>query len=154
MDSRLGGAGHVSSVTYFLNLLEDKDRGLKTKLTLSLILQVNLMLRGYSIWSASLITPHIKEDLTTTQGMSTSQPRRSQESTWKTPSRWSSRELEDAFGSTRKPAALDNEELGGLSDPDLQDCAHSVHLTGEGVGHGPCPTPVVTTRNIVELLIS
>jgi hypothetical protein len=32
-------AGHVSSSTYFLNLLEDKDRRLKIKLTLSLILR-------------------------------------------------------------------------------------------------------------------
>jgi hypothetical protein len=62
----------VSSATYFSNLLKDKDRKLKTKLTLSLILRVNLRLRGYYIWSASLITPHIKEDLTTTRGMSTS----------------------------------------------------------------------------------
>jgi hypothetical protein len=68
-------AGHVSSATYFLNLLENKDRRLKIKLTLSLILGVNLRLGGYSIWSVSLIAPYIKEDLTTTQGMSTSQSR-------------------------------------------------------------------------------
>jgi cytoskeletal protein RodZ len=53
---------HVSSATYFSNLLEDKDRRLKIELTLSLILLVNLRLGGYSIWSASLIAPHIKED--------------------------------------------------------------------------------------------
>jgi hypothetical protein len=53
----------VSSATYFLNPLEDKDRRFKTKLTLKLILRVNLRLRGYSIWSASLTAPHIKEDL-------------------------------------------------------------------------------------------
>jgi hypothetical protein len=69
-----GAAGHVSSTTYFSNLLEDKDRRLKIKLTLSLILRVNLRLGGYSIWNVSLITPHIKEDLATTRGMSTSQP--------------------------------------------------------------------------------
>jgi hypothetical protein len=56
-----GAAGHVSSATYFSNLLEDKDRRLKNKLTLSLILRVNLRLGGYSIWSASLIAPHIKK---------------------------------------------------------------------------------------------
>jgi hypothetical protein len=50
-----------TSVTYFSNLLEDKDRRLKTKLTLNLILRVNLRLGGYSIWSASLIAPHIKK---------------------------------------------------------------------------------------------
>jgi hypothetical protein len=49
-------------------MLEDKDRRLKIKLTISLILRVNLRLGGYSIWSASLIAPHIKEDLTTTWG--------------------------------------------------------------------------------------
>jgi hypothetical protein len=54
LDSRLGGCGtRVISV----------DRIFKTKLTLSLILRVNLRLGGYSIWSASSITPHIKEDL-------------------------------------------------------------------------------------------
>jgi hypothetical protein len=56
-----GAAGHVSSATYFSNLLEDKDMKLKIKLTLSLILRGNLRLGGYSIWSASLITPHIKK---------------------------------------------------------------------------------------------
>jgi hypothetical protein len=50
-----GAAGHVSSVTYFSNMLEHKDRRLKIKLPLSLILRV------YSIWSASLIAPHIKK---------------------------------------------------------------------------------------------
>jgi hypothetical protein len=54
-------AGHVSLVTYFLKVLEDKDRRLKFKLILGLILRVNLRLRGYSIWSASLIAPHIKK---------------------------------------------------------------------------------------------
>jgi hypothetical protein len=61
LDSRLRAAGHVSSTTYFSNMLEDKDRRLKIKLTLSLILRVNLRLGGYSIWSASLIAPHINK---------------------------------------------------------------------------------------------
>jgi hypothetical protein len=51
----------VSSATYFSNLLEDKDRRLKIKLTLSLILWVNLSLGGYSTWSASLIALHTKK---------------------------------------------------------------------------------------------
>jgi hypothetical protein len=51
----------VSSATYFPNLLEDKDTRLKIKLTLSLILRVNLSLEGYSIWNASSIAPHIKK---------------------------------------------------------------------------------------------
>jgi hypothetical protein len=125
-----GTAGHVSLATYFSNLLEDKYRRLKTKLTLSLILRVNLRLGGYSIWSASSIAPHIKKDLITTRAMSTSQPRCSQSSTRKTPSRWSSEELEDAFRSTRKPVVLDYEELGGLSDLGPRVCAHGQHLTG------------------------
>jgi hypothetical protein len=58
-----GAARHVSSVTYFSNLLEDKDKRFKTNLTLSLILQFNLRLGGYSIWSAIFIASHIKEDL-------------------------------------------------------------------------------------------
>jgi hypothetical protein len=69
----------------------------------------------------------IKEDLTTTRAISTSQPRCS---TRKTPSRWSSGELEDAFRGTRKLAVLDYEELGGLSDPGLRDYVHGLHLTG------------------------
>jgi hypothetical protein len=63
--------GHVSSMAYFSNFLEDKDGRLKTNLTLSLILRFNLRLGGYSTWSASLIAPRIKEDLKTTRGMST-----------------------------------------------------------------------------------
>jgi hypothetical protein len=48
---------------YFLNSLEDKQRRFKTNLTLSLILGFQVRLRGYSIWSALFIAPHIKEDL-------------------------------------------------------------------------------------------
>jgi hypothetical protein len=44
LDSRLGGYRTRVINTYFSNLLEDKDRRLKIKLTLSLILRVNLRL--------------------------------------------------------------------------------------------------------------
>jgi hypothetical protein len=71
----------VSSSTYFLNPCEDKKRRFKSNLTLSLILRFNLRFGRYSIWSANLIAPHIKANLKTTRGMSTSQPRSSQEST-------------------------------------------------------------------------
>jgi hypothetical protein len=125
-----GLQGHMSSTTYFSNLLEDKNRRFKTNLTLGLILRFNLILGGYYIRNTSLIEPRIKEDLTTTRGIITSQPGCSQGNTRKIPSRWSSRELEDAFRSTWKPAVLDYEELGGLSDPDPRDCAHSVHIIG------------------------
>jgi hypothetical protein len=56
-------------------------------------------------------TPY-KKDWTTTRGVSTSQPRRNQESTRRTPSGWSSGELEDACRSIRTPAVLGHEELG------------------------------------------
>jgi hypothetical protein len=61
-------AGNVSSAIYFSNLLKDKDRKFKANLTLGLILRFNLRLGDYSIWSVSLTTPHIKEDLTTIRG--------------------------------------------------------------------------------------
>jgi hypothetical protein len=73
---------------------------------------------------------HIREDLTTTQDISTSQPRCSQGSTRKTPPRWTSEELEDALRSTQKPADLDYEELGGLLDLEPRDCSHGIHILG------------------------
>jgi hypothetical protein len=42
--------------------LEDKDRKVKSNLTVRLILWFNLRLKGYSIWSAIFIAPCIKED--------------------------------------------------------------------------------------------
>jgi hypothetical protein len=125
LDSRLGDCRDTCHQRLIFQIfLEDKGRRLKTKLTLSLILQVNLRVGGYSLWSASSIAPHIKEDFTTTRGISTSQPRCSQGSTRKTPSTWSLRELKNTFRSTRKPAVLDYEELEGLSDPGPWDCVH------------------------------
>jgi hypothetical protein len=113
-----GATVHMASTAYFLNFFKDKERRFKTKLTLNLILRFNLRLGGYSIWSASLIAPRIKEeDLQTSRDLSTSQSRSSQPSTRKTPSGWSSEELEDTLRSTRKPAVLDYEELGGLVGP-------------------------------------
>jgi hypothetical protein len=146
-----GAEGHVSWVTYFSNLLEDKDRRLKIKLTLSLIMWVNLRL-GSTPYGVQNRTPY-KEDWTTTWGMSTSQPQRSQGSTRRTPSRRSSGELEDTFRSTRMPAVLGYEELEGLSDPGARDCPRGVLLVGYGTGHGPRPTSVVTTCSAVGLLI-
>jgi hypothetical protein len=67
--------------------LEDKERRFKTNLTLSLILRFNLRLGGYSIWSASLYAPHIKEDLKTTWGhkhlTASMQPRKYSKNTFK-----------------------------------------------------------------------
>jgi hypothetical protein len=61
-------------------------------------------------------------------------------------------ELEDAFRSTRKPAVLDHQELGSLLDLEPWDYAHGVHILGQGMGHGPHPTQVVTTYTGVELV--
>jgi hypothetical protein len=83
----LGAIGTYVISDLFLKLLEDKDIRLKIELTLRLILRISLRLRGYAIWSGSLIASYIKEDLTTTRGMSTSQSQRSQGNTRKTPSR-------------------------------------------------------------------
>jgi hypothetical protein len=44
-----GAMGHVSSMDYFINSLEDKERRFETNLTLSLILRFILRLEGYSI---------------------------------------------------------------------------------------------------------
>jgi hypothetical protein len=125
-----GAVGHVSSMAYFWHFLEDKDERLKTNFTLILILRFNLRHGRYSIWSASLIAPHIKEDLKTTRGTSISQPRSSQGSTRKTPWRRCSEELEDAFRSTWMLAVLDYNELGGFSDLGPRDCTHGVHILG------------------------
>jgi hypothetical protein len=82
-----GAAEHVSLVIYFLNLLEDKGRRLKIKLTISLILRVNLRLGGYSIWSTSLITPHIKRRFDNCSGhehlTASTQPRKYSEDTFR-----------------------------------------------------------------------
>jgi hypothetical protein len=38
-----------------------------------------------------------------------------------------------------EPAVLSYEELGGLSDPGLQDCVHNIVHTG--IGDRTCPIP-------------
>jgi hypothetical protein len=44
-------------------------------------------------------------------------------------------ELEDAFRSTRTLAVLGYEELGGLLDPDAQDCTCGMLLLGYRMGY-------------------
>jgi hypothetical protein len=85
--------------------------------------------------------------------MSTSQPRRSQGATRRTPSRRNLGELKDAFRSTRTPAVLGYKELGGLSDPGTRDCPRGILLLRYGMGHGPHPTSIVTPRSAVGLFI-
>jgi hypothetical protein len=51
-------------MAYFFKFIwKIKIRRFKNNLTLSLILQFNLSLGGYSIWSAIFIASDIKEDL-------------------------------------------------------------------------------------------
>jgi hypothetical protein len=40
-----------------------------------------------------------------------------------------------------------------MSDPGARDCTHGTLLLGYGMGYGPHPTSVVTTRNAVGLLV-
>jgi hypothetical protein len=74
-------------------------------------------------------TPY-KKDWTITRAMSTSQPRCTQESARRTPSRWSFGELKDAFRGTRMPVVLGYEELEGLSDPGAWNCTRGILLLG------------------------
>jgi hypothetical protein len=143
----------VSSAIYFSNLLEYKDKRLKIKLTLKSDSTSQPKARRLLHMEYEFNRTPYKEDCTTTQGKSTSQPRCSQESTRTTPSRRSLEELEDAFRSTRTRAVLGYEELGGLSDPGTRDCPCGTLLLGYRMGYGPRPIFVVTTRNVVGLLV-
>jgi hypothetical protein len=61
-----GVAGHVSSATYFLNILEDKDRSPQTDST------SQPKARGLVHMKCEFHRTPYKEDWTTTRGMSTS----------------------------------------------------------------------------------
>jgi hypothetical protein len=52
-----------------------------------------------------------------------------------------SKELKDDFRSTRKPVVLGYEELEGLLDPGLRDCAHSIEYSG--IRDVACPIPYI-----------
>jgi hypothetical protein len=95
---------------------------------------------------------HIKEDLKITRGIRTSQPRCNQGSTRKTPSRRNSEEPEDAFRSTREPAVLDYEELGGLFRPAATGLCTSHRLSRIRDGTWPTLTSIVTTHTGVGLV--
>jgi hypothetical protein len=51
-----GAAGDMPSMAYFSKFWKIRAEDSR----LSLILRFNIKLRGYSIWSASFIAPHIK----------------------------------------------------------------------------------------------
>jgi hypothetical protein len=141
----------VSSITYFSNLLEDKDRRLKIELTLSMILRVNLRLGGYSIWSASLIAPHIKEDNYSGHEHLTAsmQPRKYSEDIFKIKFRRTRRHFQkysDACSTRlRRARRLTRPGYTGL---------YTWHTFSRiRVRTWPTPYICVTTRSLVELLI-
>jgi hypothetical protein len=51
---------------------------------------------------------------------------------------------------TKKPS---QSSMKLMSDPRTRDCAHGVLLLGYGIGYGPRPTSVLTTRSAVGLLV-
>jgi hypothetical protein len=61
-------------------------------------------------------------------------------------------ELEDFTKSTWEPIVLNYEKLRGLLDPGPWDCAYCIDYLEYGIGHGPHPTSVVTTRAGVEVV--
>jgi hypothetical protein len=109
-------------------------------LTLSLILRFNLKFGGYSIWSAIFIAPHIKEDLKLLGAYAPHSLEAAKEVLKRHLQDEVSEGLEDDFKNTRKPTVLGYEELGGLSDPGLRDCAHSIY---SGIRDGVCPIPYI-----------
>jgi hypothetical protein len=125
-----GLQGHVSSVTYFSNLLEDKDRRFKTNLTLSLILRCQPKAQRLLHTECEFNRTPYKRRLDNYSGhehlTASMQPRNYLEDTFK----MEFRELEDPFRNTWKPTVLDYEELGGLSDLGPRYCAHGVHILG------------------------
>jgi hypothetical protein len=70
-----------------------------------------------------------KRRLKTTRGLSTSQPRTAKEVLGRHLQDKVYEELEDDFRSAWKAAVLGYEELGGLSDPGLRDCAYSIEYS-------------------------
>ena len=71
----MGYGIHVTNDNFFQkvsNFTQKTERTLKTGMTLSLILRLNLRLGGYSIWSASTSRIIFYQDF---GGLSTSQPR-------------------------------------------------------------------------------
>jgi hypothetical protein len=80
-------------MAYFFEFIwKIKTRRFKTNLTLSLILQFNLRLEGYSIWSANFIALHIKEDYSGHEHLTT----------LRHPSKYSEDTLKMEFGRTRR----------------------------------------------------
>jgi hypothetical protein len=104
---------------------------------LSLILQFNLRLGGYSIWSAIFHrTSYQRSNSGHEHLIASMPPRKYSKKNFKT-------ELQKKPKTTSKvleePAVLSYEELGGLSDLGLRDCVHNVVHTG--IGDRTCPIP-------------
>jgi hypothetical protein len=101
LDSTLGGCRTCVINNLFFKLIwKIKTGRFKTNLTLSLILRFNLRLGGYSIWSASFIAPHIKEDYSRHEHLTAlRQPRKYLKDTFKMEFQQNSKTLSEVLGS-------------------------------------------------------
>jgi hypothetical protein len=105
--------------------------------TLSLILQFNLRLGGYSIWSAIFHrTPYERSNSEHEHLIALMQPRKYSKKNFKTELQKKPKTISKVL---KEPAVLNYEELGGLSDPGLRDYVHNVVHTG--IGDRTCPIP-------------
>jgi hypothetical protein len=117
LDTRLGGCG-IRGIDYlfFRKYSKSKQRRLKTNLTLSLILQFNLRLRGYSIWSAIIHrTPYKRKNSGHEHLIALMQIKDYSKRNFKTELRKKSKTASEVL---EEPAVLSYEELGGLSGID------------------------------------
>jgi hypothetical protein len=131
--------------------LKDKDRRLNIELTLILILWVNLRLGGYSIWSASIIAPYIKEDNYSGHEHLTAltQPKKYSEDIFKM-----------KFGRTRRrlqkysdACSTRLQRAQGLVRPEYTGLYTWHTFPRIRVGTWPMPYICVTARSLVELLL-
>jgi hypothetical protein len=148
LDSKLRGCRiHIINGLFFKFIWKMKIKRFNTNLTLSLILRFNLRLSGYSIWSAIYIAPHVKEDLRLLGARAPHNLEAIKEVLGRHFQDGVSEELEDGFRSTRNPAVLGYEELGGLSDSGPRDRTHGMNTLRYRMGHVPYLIYVVSYLN-------
>jgi hypothetical protein len=116
---------------------KSKQRRFKTNVTLSLILRFNLRIGGYSIWSTIFHrTPYQRSNSEHEHLIASMQPRKYSKKNFKTELQKKPKTTSEVL---EEPAVLSYEELGGLSNPGLQDYVHNVVHTG--IGDRTCPIP-------------
>jgi hypothetical protein len=104
---------------------KSKQGRLKTNVTLSLILRINLRLGGYSIWSTIFHrTPYQRSNSRHEHLIASMQPRKYSKKNFKSELQKKPKTTSEVL---EEPAVLSYEELGGLSDPGqrcrcLTDC--------------------------------